>query len=64
VLLPPVPYGALENCYPGETFKPAAAWMRASGHFLGTDQINRDILARLFYGFRNALIFSAVPSSR
>jgi microcin C transport system permease protein len=28
-------------------------------HFLGTDQINRDILARLLYGFRNALIFSA-----
>ena len=26
---------------------------------LGTDQINRDILARLLYGFRNALIFAA-----
>jgi microcin C transport system permease protein len=31
----------------------------AKGHYLGTDQINRDILARLLYGFRNALIFSS-----
>ena len=32
----------------------------ATRHFLGTDQINRDILARLMYGFRNALIFALV----
>ncbi len=58
VLLPPVPYSALENCYPGETFKPRPP-DAGKRHFLGTDQINRDILARLLYGFRNALIFSA-----
>jgi microcin C transport system permease protein len=56
-LLPPVPYNPLENCYPGETFRPRPPdW--STRHFLGTDQINRDILARLIYGFRNALIFA------
>jgi microcin C transport system permease protein len=58
VLLPPIPYSALENCYPGETFKPRPP-DAGKRHFLGTDQINRDILARLLYGFRNALFFSA-----
>ena len=58
LILPLVPYNALENCFPGETFRPRPPeW--AERHFLGTDQINRDILARLFYGFRNALIFSS-----
>jgi len=58
VLLPPVPYSPTENCYVGEIFKPRPpdAFKR---HYLGTDQINRDILGRLLYGFRNALIFSA-----
>ena len=57
VLLPPVPFDPLENCYAGETFRPRAPdWQRR--HFLGTDQINRDILSRLVYGFRNALIFA------
>ncbi len=57
VLLPPVPYNATENCYPGEVFRPRPPdWSK--GHYFGTDQINRDILARLLYGFRNALIFA------
>jgi microcin C transport system permease protein len=29
-------------------------------HFLGTDNVGRDILARLVYGFRTAIIFSFV----
>lgn len=58
VLLPPVPYSPLENSYPGESFRPRPPSFDES-HYLGTDQINRDILARLVYGFRNALIFSA-----
>ena len=58
VLLPPVPYSAIENSYPGETFRPRAPDWR-KGHYLGTDQINRDILARLLYGFRNALLFAS-----
>ncbi|MBI4625255.1 MAG: ABC transporter permease subunit [Verrucomicrobia bacterium] len=57
VLLPPVPYNPLENCYVGENFRPRPPDWRTS-HFLGTDQINRDILARLVYGFRNALVFA------
>lgn len=58
VLLPLIPYSPLENCYPGETFRPRPPDL-STRHVLGTDQINRDILARLLYGFRNALIFSA-----
>jgi microcin C transport system permease protein len=58
VLLPFVPYGPIENCYPNQFFKPRAPDL-ARRHFLGTDTQNRDILARLVYGFRHALIFSA-----
>lgn len=57
VVMPIVPYGPNENCYPGQSYTPRApdASIR---HYLGTDQINRDILARLLYGLRNSLIFS------
>ncbi len=58
LLMPLVPYDPLENCNPGEAFKPRPPNF-ATSNYLGTDQINRDILARLVYGFRNALIFSA-----
>ena len=27
-------------------------------HFLGTDNVGRDVLARLVYGFRTAILFS------
>lgn len=57
VLLPPVPYDPVENCYTNQFFKPRAPDF-AQRHFLGTDTQNRDILGRLVYGFRNALIFS------
>jgi microcin C transport system permease protein len=58
VLMPLIPYGPNENCYPGQDFSPRAP-DGAHGHYLGTDQINRDILARLLYGLRNSLIFAA-----
>ena len=58
VLMPLVPYGPNENCYVGQNFQPRPP-DAAHGHYLGTDQINRDILARLLYGFRNSLLFSA-----
>ena len=58
ILMPLVPYDPLENCNPGESFRPRPPDF-ASKHYLGTDQINRDIFARLVYGFRNALIFSS-----
>jgi microcin C transport system permease protein len=58
VLMPVVPYGPNENCYPGLPFTPRPPEV-SSRHYLGTDQINRDILARLVYGLRNSLLFSA-----
>ena len=57
VLMPPVPYGPNENTYVGQQFAPRAP-AAATRHLLGTDQLNRDILARLLYGLRNSLIFS------
>lgn len=57
VLMPPVPYGPNEDCYPGESYKPRAPNF-ALQHYLGTDQLNRDILARLVYGWRNSLLFA------
>lgn len=58
VLMPLIPWGPNENCYPGEHTKPRAPeW--ASRHLLGTDRINRDILSRLVYGLRNSLIFAS-----
>ena len=57
VLLPPIPYGPNEDSYPGQTFRPRPPDF-AIRHYLGTDQLNRDILARLIYGWRNSLIFA------
>ena len=57
VLMPPVPYGPNENCYPGQPFAPRAP-DASTRHYFGTDQVNRDILARLLYGLRNSLLFS------
>lgn len=57
VLLPPVPYNAFENHAPGGVFRPLPP-DGAQKHFFGTDTTSRDILARLFYGTRIALLFS------
>ncbi len=57
VLLPPVPYNPYENSYAQEFYKPRPPNF-GGRHMLGTDQLNRDVLARLVYGFRNALIFA------
>lgn len=54
VLLPPVPFGPNEIDVPVGA-KPTREPSRAERHYLGTDTIGRDILARLFYGFRVAL---------
>jgi microcin C transport system permease protein len=58
VLMPIIPYGPIENCYPGQPYTPRRP-QASSRHYLGTDEINRDILARLVYGLRNSLLFSA-----
>jgi microcin C transport system permease protein len=57
VLMPPVPYDPYEsdlreNAYP--PFPPSVS----DRHFLGTDMVGRDVLARLVYGFRIAIFFS------
>lgn len=57
VLMPLVPYNAFENHSPGGVFKPSPPSFE-NNHFLGTDTTSRDILARLFYGTRIALLFA------
>lgn len=59
VLMPPVPYNALENDLSdtvGAT--PYSPPSLSNGHYLGTDTTGRDVLARLVYGFRLAMGFA------
>jgi microcin C transport system permease protein len=58
VVMPLVPFDPNENCYEGQSYRPRPPDF-ANRHYLGTDEINRDILARLLYGLRNSFIFSA-----
>jgi microcin C transport system permease protein len=57
VLLPPVPYNAFETDLAEGSYPPAAPSF-ADRHYLGTDTVGRDIVARLVYGFRIAIFFS------
>lgn len=57
VLLPLVPYSANENHSTTGIFRPEAPSIEHK-HYLGTDTTSRDILARLFYGTRTALLFA------
>jgi microcin C transport system permease protein len=57
VLMPPVPYNPYENHSNGNAYKPEAP-SKENQHYLGTDTTSRDILARLIYGTRIALMFS------
>ncbi len=57
VLLPLVPYSPFENHSVTGIFRPEAPNAEYQ-HYLGTDTTSRDILARLFYGTRTALLFS------
>jgi microcin C transport system permease protein len=58
VIMPPVPFGPFENTAYGGILK-ATPPNAAQGHYLGTDSTGRDILARLFYGYRTAILFAA-----
>ena len=59
VLLPLVPFNPYEiNTYHG-TYPPHAPNFEKS-HYLGTDKSGRDVLARLVYGFRIAIVFSLI----
>lgn len=57
VLLPPVPYNAFQNDLRPDTLPPEPPSMQRR-HYLGTDTSGRDVLARLVYGFRIAILFS------
>lgn len=59
VLMPPVPYNPYENDLNITDFPPFPPSF-SQKHFLGTDNVGRDILARLVYGFRTAIVFSIV----
>jgi microcin C transport system permease protein len=59
VVLPAVPFGPNENAL---AESPTPRWGPTppdAVNPLGTDTLGRDILSRLVYGYRNALIFSA-----
>jgi microcin C transport system permease protein len=59
VLLPPVPYNPYENDLTPDSLPPEPPSF-AQGHYFGTDISGRDVLARLVYGFRIAILFSFV----
>ena len=57
VVMPIVPYNAFENDLKDNRFPPFPPSIKDK-HFFGTDNIGRDIFARLVYGFRIAIVFS------
>ena len=57
VLMPPVPYNAYENDLRDDRFPPFPP-SATDRHYLGTDAVGRDVVARLVYGFRIAIFFS------
>lgn len=57
VLLPPIPWNPYEQDFRKDRYPPYPPSLEQR-HLLGTDPIGRDILARLVYGFRTAIIFS------
>jgi microcin C transport system permease protein len=59
VLLPPVPYSPYETDFRLDAFPPYPPSIDMQ-HYLGTDVTGRDIMARLFYGFRLAMAFAVI----
>jgi len=60
VLMPPIPYDAMQNAlrsHSPERYAPTPPDLEHR-NLLGTDPLGRDILARIVYGYRNALVFS------
>ena len=57
VILPIVPFGANEVDLTEGRYPPYPPSL-TDKHYIGTDTSGRDILARLFYGFRTAIFFS------
>jgi len=59
IVMPIVPYNPYENDLKVNQYPPFPPSFKEK-HFLGTDNVGRDILARLVYGFRTAIIFAFV----
>jgi microcin C transport system permease protein len=59
IIMPVVPYNAYENDIISGSFPPYPPSFDRK-HYLGTDVSGRDILARLVYGFRIAMLFSLI----
>ena len=57
VLMPIVPYDPFENDLRDDQYPPFSPSIRER-HYLGTDVVGRDVVARLVYGFRIAIFFS------
>lgn len=57
LILPPIPWNPLESDLRDDDYPPFAPSITQQ-HLLGTDTIGRDVLARLTYGFRIAILFS------
>jgi len=57
VLMPPVPWNPYENDLKLDRYPPFPPSVR-DRHYLGTDTMGRDIVARLVYGFRIAIFFA------
>ncbi|OIN96759.1 MAG: peptide ABC transporter permease [Deltaproteobacteria bacterium CG1_02_45_11] len=56
-LMPVVPYDAYENDLREDEYPPFPPSIKER-HYLGTDTVGRDMVARLVYGFRIAIFFS------
>jgi len=59
ILMPLVPYNPYENDLKKDSYPPFPPTYK-SKHYLGTDNMGRDILARLLYGFRTAIFFALI----
>ena len=66
VILPPIPYSPTEEFLTRVTAetedptKDSPPLPPSSGHWLGTDSSNRDVLVRLAYGFRISISFALI----
>ena len=58
LIMPIIPYGPYEMDYVDEKSTGFSPPSLASGHLCGTDKTERDVLARLLYGFRIAMTFA------
>ena len=57
VIMPLVPYNAYENDLQEGAYPPFPPSF-AKRHYLGTDEVGRDMVARLVYGFRICIVYS------